>query len=387
MSIITVISRLRNKQPTLGIEFNKLTTKLQNRPIYIIRTASGLLVVTLMSCFFVYRFPENIVVTGTLLPTAEIRDVQIPQGGIVERLFVKNGSRVAKDQPLFELRSQIDKSEQESIYVTLERLNDSMDNLTKQRQAIVTAFRLDQKALQDSLQINQYILRSLKELYKEAAASKLQYLTQLEKTNQIKFKLKSDYSTFRQQLLQVDNQILSAQRLHAEARAKSTAIKERIDANYVVAPISGTVFSLVGKASDYVGQASETILRIVPDGRLLVDIEIPVSKIGFIRTGLPVYLSLDSYPSTDFGYLRGTITSVDSSSTIQENTRDTQTVPTSFYSAKVELSTQYLMTPSGKKLFLRSGMSTQAKIKLRDATLFQMLFQSLSEKATSIQNI
>ena len=49
---------------------------------------------------------------------------------------------------------------------------------------------------------------------------------------------------------------------------------------------------------------TETIVKIVPMGDLIAYLEIPSSDIGFVKR-LNVEISIDSYPATDFGVIKG----------------------------------------------------------------------------------
>ena len=48
--------------------------------------------------------------------------------------------------------------------------------------------------------------------------------------------------------------------------------------------------------------------KLVPANLLQAKIEISDRDIGFIRVGLPVNVSVDSFPAGEFGYISGTLT-------------------------------------------------------------------------------
>ena len=83
----------------------------------------------------------------------------------------------------------------------------------------------------------------------------------------------------------------------------------RVTLRYQVlrAPVGGVVFDLQPKGRGYTGQSTETLMKIVPANALEAKVEIPSSDIGFVRLGMPVDLSIDSFPATDFGVLNGTV--------------------------------------------------------------------------------
>ena len=78
-------------------------------------------------------------------------------------------------------------------------------------------------------------------------------------------------------------------------------------------------------------------MKIVPFEKLEADIEIPSRKIGFIKIG-QLNISIDSFPSNDFGVLEGEVKSVgsDALSPNTEKQSDYQ------YPATIKLKDQYL---------------------------------------------
>ena len=54
----------------------------------------------------------------------------------------------------------------------------------------------------------------------------------------------------------------------------------------------------------------QTVLKLVPANRLQAKVEITDGDIGFVKVGLPVNVAVDSFPSGEFGYIQGTLTSL-----------------------------------------------------------------------------
>ena len=106
------------------------------------------------------------------------------------------------------------------------------------------------------------------------------------------------------QLTQIDRQIISI-------RAELVGLKEVISYRTVRAPIDGKVFdSRVSPQT--VLNSDQTVLKLVPANRLQAKVEISDSDIGFVKVGLPVNVSVDSFPSGEFGYISGTLTKLGS---------------------------------------------------------------------------
>ena len=89
-------------------------------------------------------------------------------------------------------------------------------------------------------------------------------------------------------------------------QAELVGLKETISYRTVRAPINGKVFDIKVSQQTVVNPNQE-VLKIVPDNLLQAQVSISDQDIGFIKVGLPVNVSVDSFPSGEFGYIRGTL--------------------------------------------------------------------------------
>ena len=125
-------------------------------------------------------------------------------------------------------------------------------------------------------------------------------------------------------------------------------------------------------------------MKIVPYNALEAKVEIPSSDIGFVRKGMKVDLSIDSFPATDFGVLHGQVEQLGSDALPPaEGTNKAQYR----YPAKIGLKTQFLSLRNGQNLPLQPGMSLTANIKLRKVSYLQLLIGSFRNKADSLREI
>ena len=97
-------------------------------------------------------------------------------------------------------------------------------------------------------------------------------------------------------------------------------------------------------------QSSEPIMKIVPFDDLEADIEIPSNKIGFVKVGMPVEIGIDSFPSSDFGVLEGTVKKIGSDALppSQQEQRSEYKYP-----ATIELKEQIFKLKNGSTLPLQ----------------------------------
>ena len=262
---------------------------------------------------------EVVIASGKLEPIGGVVDVQMPLEGVAREILIKDGDKVSKGQVLIRLDTEISKA--------------------------------NNMALQKNLALNKTILDRLKILVEEGAVAEMQYMEQTAKVIDIENKINTNL-----------------------VRLKYQEIKS---------PIDGIVFELLPKGPGFVAQTSQPVMKIVPFNNLLAKVEIDSRTIGFVKTGKKAEISIDSFPSSDFGVIDGKVTSIGSDALIP--------IPSQGkgyrFPADIYLNNQYLELKSGKKLPLQAGMSLTANIKLRKVTYLQLLLNKFSNKAESLKSI
>ena len=136
------------------------------------------------------------------------------------------------------------------------------------------------------------------------------------------------------------------------------SVNESLRYRRILAPISGRVFNLSASSSSVVTN-SEKLLTIVPPDQLQASIAIPNKDIGFIKVGQPVSVSIDSFPSGEFGYISGHLDSIGS-----ETLPPSDISNSSYFPGVVSLKQQKVVSGTNE-LNLQSGMALTANIKLR----------------------
>ncbi|MCB1680842.1 MAG: HlyD family type I secretion periplasmic adaptor subunit [Alphaproteobacteria bacterium] len=112
-------------------------------------------VISLMICFLTWatfsEIDQQVRAVGRIVPSGQSKLIQHLEGGIVDRILVKEGQRVQQGDPLFQVRNQGAASELEGSRIALEAL----DIRTKRLQAELDAkddFSLDDGQLGDGLE-------------------------------------------------------------------------------------------------------------------------------------------------------------------------------------------------------------------------------------------
>lgn len=327
---------------------------------------------------------EVVVSSGKLEPIGSVQDVQMPVQGVAKQILVEEGQHVKQGQILIRLDTEAS---------TAKLMRDRKTYLLKGQELALKQEELDRSItfskheltmLQQRLVHSNDVLDRYTKLSKQGAFGQLQVLeakTKVEDTSgQIAM---SGVDDSRKQII-LQQQIRAIKSQIAELR--SQIIESEVVLRYQVirAPVAGVIYELKPKSPGFVAQGSEPVLQIVPDSLLKAKIEIPSNKIGFVNVGKHVDISIDSYPSVDFGVIKGVVERIGSDALMPN---PSQNKPEYRFPAVVTLSTQWLKLRDGKRLPLQVGMSLTANIKLRKVSYLQLLLGSFQNKTDSLRKL
>ena len=270
---------------------------------------------------------------------------------------------------------------------------------------------------QDNLAVNQRIFHDLETLNKEGGISRIQYLKQQQEVRnqaaqvdqlvqeqgrlrlaiaQSQQKLQNTLATSTQDVLnriaedekkiaEIDSQltkaILENEKKIAEGDSQIAQAKQMLHYQDLRAPVSGTVFDLKATGSGFVTDASEPVLKIVPEDSLVAKVYITNKDIGFVRAGMPVDIRVDSFPLSEFGDIKGELMSIGSDALPPTQTRQFYSFP-----VKVHLNQQFLAT-QGQRLTLQSGMSVSVNIKVRQRSLMSIFIEGFTKQIETLRSI
>lgn len=325
---------------------------------------------------------EIITVQGKLEPLGIVKDVQVPVGGVVDRILVKEGDRVRKGQSLLLLDTEATRDRQEGILSSISYKTQQLALKRIELQRFLEGNTTQQEVLNKNLSLENDILQRLEMLSKEGAAGELQYLQQRNRVQDVKGKLEETKADRLRQEAILNQEVKQLQTELADLSSKLTELNVNIRYQKITAPDSGIIFELKPKARGFVAQTSEPVMKVVPFDTLEARVEIPSKNIGFVSVGRPVDISIDSFPASDFGVLQGTVRRIGSDALPPDQVKQFPRFP-----ADIRLNTQQLRLKDGTKLPLQVGMSLTANIKLRKVTYLQLLMNQLEDKAKSLQRL
>lgn len=325
---------------------------------------------------------EVVIASGKLEPIGDVKTVQMPQGGVLEQMLVKDGERVKQGQILLRLDSETSRDREKGLGLTISAKQQEFKFKQEELKRFLQGNTAELRLARQTLVLDRQILQRLQTLKAAGASAELQVLQQRNKVQEDIGKL-STLQADRQRQTALFSQQLQA--LRAElADLNSKLTESRVNNRYqaIRSPVDGVVFDLKPTGPGFVGQGSEPVMKIVPFNALKAKVEVESAKIGFVRVGQSVDLSIDSFPASDFGVVSGRVKRIGSDALPPDQLKQTYRFP-----VEVQLGSQALRLKSGQLLPLQVGMSLTANIKLRKVTYLQLLLSDFKDKTNSLKEI
>lgn len=330
------------------------------------------------------RTEEIVVASGKLEPIGSSIDIQMPIGGVAKQILVREGESVQADQPLLQLDTEASSERQTALRTGIAYKRQELNLKEQEYQRYLEINAAETSMLAKQLTLDREILSRLESLSESGALPELQYLQQQNRVQEVEGKLQQARTDRQRQSAILEQELRRLRRELAELTSQLAEADVTLRYQTVRAPVAGTVFDLRPTAPGFTANTATTVMTIVPQNNLEGRIEIDSSSIGFVRVGMPVDVSIDSFPANDFGVLEGSIRRI--STDALEPDPDAGR-PSLRFPAQVELAQQELALRSGTTLPLQAGMSITAHIKLRSVTYLQLLLGGFRDKARSLQEI
>ena len=340
------------------------------------------------------RTEEIVVAPGQLEPIGSVQDIQMPVGGVADQIFVKEGDLVKAGQVLMKLDTEASEELHKSLEKTIKLKQEQLTLKQEEKRNTMQMNQEEVLMLESNLVLQSEILGRYKHLKEVGAFSEVQYLNQSNVVNETRGKLMQARAERLRQIAMLDQQIAQLKSELADLNGRFVESKVTLRYQQLRSPVDGVVFELKPTSSGFTAQSTQTVMKVVPIASLEAKVEVPSSKIGFVQVpqGCPEDLdvcmnadiSIDSFPSSDFGVLKGKVTRIGSDALEPDPQKRRQELT---FPVTIQLGEQQLRLKSGSALPLQVGMSLTANIKLRKVSYLQLLLGEFHNKAQSLQRL
>lgn len=364
---------------------------------------------------FLVEVPSKLNAPGVLLPVGGLTNVTAEQGGVIGEILVKPGGRVAAGSPLMTLLVDRMLASGDGSFEARARSAARQKQFLRQRrrqeriafETRLESLRLRKTALESSLVP---LVKRLRNTGRQAelAAGAHRRLSSLAGTGHAALRdaeaAEVRLLQARTALSQLESEQIEAQSAierivrdmeteHAEFEAldlslamESERLADRtleldsLARQSIVAPMSGQLADVLARPGDAV--SAGTILATLHRSETPIEARVYLSSqfAGRAEPGQEAVLKLPTFPSRQFGVLRGKLTSITSAPL---EPHDVRLVPNLFepvYEARVTLERQH-MAAKNRRWPLRPGLGVEATIVESRRTLIGWLLEPLSRGA------
>lgn len=338
--------------------------------------------------------------SGQVIPAGRTQIIQSADGGVIDKIFVKEGDLVKRGQILVTLDSvklfaavAEGESKVASLKGTLARLEAELfDRPLK--------FSPDVEAYPEVVE-NQRLLYTKR---REALAAEIRTLSQVERLTRQELDMtqpllasgdvsRTEILRLQRTLADVSGQIANrkaryVQDVQAEyakvaddlvtAEQSLAQRKDSLAYSKIVAPTDGVVKNVRLTTVGGVLRPGDEVMQIVPTGEeLIVEARVAPSDIAFVRNGQSAGIKFDAYDSAIYGSAKGKVTFV-SPDTLTEQRPDGQSM--SYYRAHITVNTSSMHAKqNGEKIAIQPGMTAVVEIKTGDNTVLRYLTKPITK--------
>ena len=340
------------------------------------------------------RTEEVVVAPGKLEPIGSVQDIQMPVGGVADQILVQEGDQVKAGQVLMKLDTEASEEQRNSLEKTIKLKQEQLTLKQEEKRNTIQMNQAEVTMLENNLALQAKILGRYEQLRAAGAFSEVQYLHQQNIVAETRGKLMQSKAERLRQTALLDQQTAQLKSELADLNGRLVESKVTLRYQQLRSSVDGVVFDLKPTSRGFTAQSTQTVMKVVPMGSLEAKVEVPSNKIGFVQVPLDcpedraacmsADISIDSFPSSDFGVLKGKVTRIGSDALEPDPQQQRQELS---FPVTIQLDDQQLKLKSGSSLPLQVGMSLTANIKLRKVSYLQLLLGEFQDKAESLQRL
>lgn len=320
-------------------------------------------------------------------------------GGIVQRLHVREGEVVERGQVLVNLdptRAQAGYREtlmqERALHASVLRLRSEAYGIALDMQSVAShspqiadeqraAYDARRQALQDSmatlrqgLSLARQELELTAPLVAKGLMSQVELLRMRRQENDLKQQIVERQDRYRHEAA---TELATLEREWIQVRESLPGRADVHDRTTLTAPLRGAVKNIRVNTLGAVVQPGEAILEIVPlDERLLLEGRIKPADIAFLRPGLPVMAKLTAYDFNIYGGLSGVVRHVSADALEDEAGKAAGQAQTTYYRVHVVTDSGQLQSPAGP-LPIVPGMIATLDIRTGQKSLLDYLLKPI----------
>lgn len=344
-------------------------------------------------------------VTGSVIASSHSQNVQSTDGGVLEKLLVKEGSKVKQGELIAVLDETRSKAAYEEGEAKRAALKAQIARLRSEVMGVPLVFPPELNGYSQLLSYEKLLFEKRQHAINQEIAS----LQEMLKLAQEELSLnepylatgdvaKTDILRLKRQVLDLKTQISTKQNKYfqdsqtdlAKAQEELNALsqniiqkKDTLKHAKIYAPMSGTVKNVKFTTIGAVLKPADELLQIVPSGNdLLVEVKIKPQDIAHVKPGDSAIVKIDAYDYTIYGTLKGKLNYI-SPDTIDENLKQNEQP---YYRAQVTTYGHTLNTQKGKNIEIQPGMTATVELITGKNTVLKYLLKPVVKTLSESMN-
>lgn len=345
-----------------------------------------------------YELDQTVRAMGQIVPGTHTQVIQVADGGVLEKLLVREGQSVKAGQVLAVLekeranagveegrakvaflqtaliRARAEASQQAPNFNSIPgKYAEFVQEQTALYQQRLAGLKEDMFSLTEALDLSKKELIINEKLMETGDISVLELMRAKRQVADIVGRISAVKNKYLQDARQ------EAAKLQDDLSSQTFKLDERqsvLDHTALISPVDGIVKSLRMNTLGGVLRAGDELMQISPtDVDLLLEIKVMPVDIGQLNLGLPASIKVDAYDYTIYGSLDGKLEYI-SSDTISEQGPNGQV--TSTYKARISFNPKQV-NPKLSLRELKPGMTASVDIQTGSRSVLTYLFKPISK--------
>ena len=333
---------------------------------------------------------------GRVIPSAKMQILQNMEGGIIQKIAVKQGDLVQAGQVLLKLSpiqfdSEFETKKQQvlSLMAKEARLQAEVDRkelqftpefteMAKEYVAVERSefesrrarLKADMSVLENQIRNTKSELEIIRRLVERGLEPQLELIRTQSRLDESTTKLDS---LMRQSRSEAASELAKTTQELYPLRKQLPNLADKVERTLVRSPMKGVVNRILVTTQGGVVKPSEPLVEVVPsDDVLVVEAQLKPSDIGFVKIGQSANVKISAYDYSIFGSIKGVVSEISADAVAKEERGQT----VYYYIARIETQTN-MMNAVGKKLPIIAGMQSTVDIITGHKTVLSYLLKPI----------
>ncbi|MBD3842198.1 MAG: HlyD family type I secretion periplasmic adaptor subunit [Campylobacterales bacterium] len=335
---------------------------------------------------------------GQVIAVAKTQEIQAAIDGVIEKIYVKEGQKVFKDQKLVNLEKEKAKAAYEdsrskvaALKATVARLEAEVYGkplnfpvLSKEYPEFIAnqteLYKRRQQAVNDQVSA----LSESLSLAKQELDNNLPLLKTGDIGSSEVIRLKRQVADLKGQISNAKNKYFQDSQTELTKTQEDLSTKEQemmdrkvnLERTEIVSPMNAYVKNIIITTRGANVRSGDVIMELVPYGdRLVIEAKLPPTDISFVRVGQKAAVKLDAYDYSIYGIFDGKVSYISPDALVEKTPQGDKF----YYRVRITLENTKLIAKNGKEIEVTPGMTTQVDIITGSRTVWEYITKPVTK--------